>query len=208
MVAGHFHESLQPASQALRPLVLWALQVADRGRIGQWLSQERGRLRPLESGASETGGGGCALEEFCLGQLAGVLACALETSGVVAGGSVGGRVGHPRDSPAGRQRLEWALEERRGTEEGEEFKPIRRGWCLGEEKFREELLTQMSERMGAEHYGEERAETAEALAELIIAEELKLGRWQEADLKTRPKGDSVKVALAARLRSETTMTVA
>jgi hypothetical protein len=42
------------------------------------------------------------------------------------------------------------LEERSGAEEGEEFKPIRRGWCLGEEKFREELLTQMSERMGAE----------------------------------------------------------
>ena len=118
-----------------------------------------------------------------------------------------GEWGIPEDSPAGRQRLERALEERRGAEEGEEFKPIRRGWCLGEEKFREELLTQMSERMGAEHYGEERAETAEALAELIIAEELKLGRWQEADLKTRPKGDSVKVALAARLRAETTMTV-
>jgi len=48
---------------------------------------------------------------------------------------------------------------------------------------------------------------AEARAELIIAEELKRGRWQEADLKTRPKGDSVKVALAARLRAETTMTV-
>ena len=63
----------------------------------------------------------------------------------------------------------------------------------------------MSERVGAEHYGEERAETAEALAELIIVEVLK--RWQEADLKTRPKGDSVKVALAARLRAETTMTV-
>ena len=44
-------------------------------------------------------------------------------------------------------------------------------------------------------------------AELIIAEELKRGRWQEAELKTRPKGDSVKVALAARLRAETTMTV-
>ena len=44
-----------------------------------------------------------------------------------------------------------ALEERRGAEEGEEFKPIRRGWCLGEEKFREDLLMQMSERMGAEH---------------------------------------------------------
>ena len=46
----------------------------------------------------------------------------------------------------------------------------------------------MSERMGAERYGAERAETAEALAELIIAGELKRGRWQEADLKTRPKG--------------------
>jgi len=46
----------------------------------------------------------------------------------------------------------------------------------------------MSERMGAEHCGEERAETAEAMAEFIIAEELKRWRWQEADLKTRPKG--------------------
>jgi REP element-mobilizing transposase RayT len=93
-----------------------------------------------------------------------------------------GAWGIPKDSPAGRQRLERGLEERRGMEEGEEFKPIRRGWCLGDETFREELLAQMSERMGAEHYGEERAETAEALAERIIAEELKRGRWREADL--------------------------
>ena len=74
-----------------------------------------------------------------------------------------GEWGIPKDSPAERQRLERALEERRGLAEGEEFKPIRRGWCVGEEKFREELLAQMSEQMGAEHYGEERAETAEAL---------------------------------------------
>jgi hypothetical protein len=79
--------------------------------------------------------------------------------------------------------------------------------CLGEEKFREELLTQMSKRIGAEHYGEERAKTAEALAELIIAEELKRARWQKADLKNRPKGNLVKVALAERLRAETTTTV-
>jgi hypothetical protein len=78
---------------------------------------------------------------------------------------------------------------------------------LGEEEFREELPTQMSEQMGAEHYGEERVETAEALAELIIAEELKRARWQEAGLKARPKGDSAKVVLAARLRADTTMTV-
>jgi hypothetical protein len=72
---------------------------------------------------------------------------------------------------------------------------------------RQRLERALEERRGAEHSGEERAETAEALAELIIAEELKRGRWQEADLKSRPKGDSVKVAFAARWRAETTMTV-
>ena len=41
----------------------------------------------------------------------------------------------------------------------------------------------------------------------IIAEELKRGRWQEADLKTRPKAVQMKLALTARLRAETTMTV-
>jgi putative transposase len=117
-----------------------------------------------------------------------------------------GEWGIPKDSPAGRQRLEQALEERRGAEEGKEFKPIRRGWCLGEAAFRKELLAQMSERLGPEHYGEERAERAEAVAEQIIAAELKRRRWKEADLKTRPKGEPVKVALAARLRAETTLT--
>ena len=61
--------------------------------------------------------------------------------------------------------------------------------------------------MGAEHYGEERAQTAQAMAEQIIAEELKRRRWKEVALKTRPNGDPAKVALAARLRAETTMTV-
>ena len=41
----------------------------------------------------------------------------------------------------------------------------------------------------------------------IIVKELKRGRGQEAGLKTRPKGDPVKLALAARLRAETPMTV-
>ena len=68
------------------------------------------------------------------------------------------------------------------------------------------MLTQMSERMGAERYGEERAETSEALAELIIAEELKLGGGRKLISKLGPRG-SVKVALAARLRAETAMTV-
>src|SRR5450432_3851880 len=118
-----------------------------------------------------------------------------------------GEWGIPKDSPAGRRRLEQALEARRGVDQDEEVKSIRRGWCLGEETFRQELLAQMSGRMGAEHYGEERAQTAQAIAEQIIAEELKRRRWKEVALKRRPKGDPAKMALAARLRAETTMTV-
>ena len=59
---------------------------------------------------------------------------------------------------------------------------------------------------GAEHYGEERTESAEALAEQIIAEDLKRWRWKEADLKTHAKEDPTKLALAARLRAAMTMT--
>ncbi len=118
-----------------------------------------------------------------------------------------GQWGVPKDSPAGRRRLEQALEARREAEAGEEFNAIRGGWCLGEETFRQELLAQMSQRMGAEHYGVERSETAAARAERIIASELKRRRWPEAELRTRPKGDAAKLAMAARLRAETTQTV-
>ena len=118
-----------------------------------------------------------------------------------------GEYGIPKDHAAGRKQLERELEKRRGMEAGQEFKPIRRGWCLGEETFRKELLAQMSGRIGAEHYGEERAETEAAKAERIIAEELERRTWKAADLRARRKGDAKKVALAARLRKETTMTV-
>jgi len=48
---------------------------------------------------------------------------------------------------------------------------------------------------------------AEARAEGIIAEELKRLRWQAAVLNRRAKSDPGKLAMAARLRRETTMTI-
>jgi hypothetical protein len=84
---------------------------------------------------------------------------------------------------------------------------VRRGSCLGEETFRNERLAQMSEQLGAEHYGEERAETEAAKAERIIAEELKRRKWEASELRARAKGAPEKVALAARLQAETMMTV-
>ena len=118
-----------------------------------------------------------------------------------------GEMSIPKDSPAGRRELERQVEARRGAEEGGIYKPIRRGWFLGEKSFKKELLAQMKERMGAEHFGAERQETAEARAEEIIAAERQRRGWREAEWGRRTKGDAVKVSLAARLRAETVMTV-
>jgi putative transposase len=83
----------------------------------------------------------------------------------------------PKDSPGGRRELERVVELQRQAREGETYRAIRRGWCFGERAFKEELLVQMKEQLGKEHYGVERAETAEAQAEGIIAEELRRCRW-------------------------------
>jgi putative transposase len=113
----------------------------------------------------------------------------------------------PLDSAAGRRQLEAVLEAWRAEETGADYKRMRRGWCFGKDSFRKELLGQMRERLGAEHYGAERQETTEAQAEGIVAEELKRRRWREEDLGRRAKGDAGKVALATRLRAETVMTM-
>lgn len=113
----------------------------------------------------------------------------------------------PRDSVAGRRAFERMMEARRTQEEGEEFKVVRRGWCLGEEKFKQELLAQMSEKVGMHHYGGERQESGEAKAERLVADELKKRGWSEEMLKQKAKGDSVKIQIARRLRTETTMTL-
>jgi REP element-mobilizing transposase RayT len=112
-----------------------------------------------------------------------------------------------QDSAAGRRDLEQQLSERRRSESQADYKAIRRGWCLGEKTFRQELLAQMGERLGAEHYGEERGETEREKAERIIREEFKRHRWKEGDLEKRAKGERIKVKIAGRLRAETVVTV-
>jgi REP element-mobilizing transposase RayT len=118
-----------------------------------------------------------------------------------------GEHGIPLDSGAGRQQFERRMELRRASDDGEEFKSVVRGWCLGSEQFRKELLAQMSERAGAENYGPEIRESAEDKAERLIQGELKKLHWQEQDLANRLKGDPKKVGIALRLRRETTMTL-
>lgn len=108
-----------------------------------------------------------------------------------------------------RTRREFALrmEARRAAESGQEWKTIRRGWCLGGKEFRQELLAGMRERTGPNHGGEERRESEAAWAEQLVGEELKRRGWSAAELAEIPKGDAQKLRIARRLRQETTMTL-
>ena len=69
---------------------------------------------------------------------------------------------------------------------------------LGGTEFRRELLEQMAGAMGEHHDGEERWETAEAVAERIVGEELTRLGWRDNDLANRSKGDPGKVATGQR----------
>jgi putative transposase len=118
-----------------------------------------------------------------------------------------GEMGIPRDSAAGRKEFERRMELRRWEGKPEQWKRVRRGWCLGGKKFRKELLAAMAERVGESHYGEERQESGEAKAERIVEEELSRRRWTEKSLRERRKGDPEKVKMALRLRRESIMTL-
>ena len=114
----------------------------------------------------------------------------------------------PKDSAAGRRRLEEAVEQRRGAEDGDEvFKSIRRGWFYGEKEMKQELLEQMNEKMGENHDAKERRESSEEKARRILLDEMKQQDWAEKDLKRKSQGDRKKVKIAPRLRAERTVTL-
>jgi putative transposase len=113
----------------------------------------------------------------------------------------------PKDSAAGRLELENDLERRRWQEEDGNFKGIRRGWFLGSETFRKELLEQTQAKAGENHHAQMRRESAEEKARRIVQEELDKLNWSESELPARPKGDPRKVSIALRLRTETSVTL-
>jgi len=118
-----------------------------------------------------------------------------------------GEHGLPCDSKPARREFALRMELRRSTASEKEWKPVRRGWCLGEKKFRKALLKEMRSRTGPNHGGEERRETEEAWAEQLVAEELNKRRWTDAELAQSRKGDWQKLKIARRVRQETTMTL-
>lgn len=119
-----------------------------------------------------------------------------------------GEHGIQQDRAAGRQEFERRMEARRWVETDEgDLKALRHGWCLGSKEFKEEMLEKMEGKLGDNHSGEQRRETAQAKVERIIREELSRLGWQEGELATRRKNDPGKLAIAGRLRKETTLTI-
>ena len=117
-----------------------------------------------------------------------------------------GECGIPKDSAAGRRQWERRMEGRRAGDEAE-FQALQRGWYLGDEEFRQELLTQMQGKRGAEHFGPAVQESEAAQSERTVKAELKRLGWGEKDLSVRRKGDPKKVRLARFLRQKTIMTL-
>jgi hypothetical protein len=68
-------------------------------------------------------------------------------------------------------------------------------------------LEQMEDELGEDHAGALRRESGEAKTERLVGQELKRLGWTEADLAARRKSDPLKLAIAARLRKETTLSL-
>ena len=118
-----------------------------------------------------------------------------------------GEHGIVRDSAEGRQAFAERMESRRAEESGADYRALRRGWCLGSEQFRKELLAAAAEQVGPSHYGAQRQESGEAKARQMVRAGMQELGWSEKELQARPKGDKGKVRLARRLRKETTMSL-
>ena len=119
-----------------------------------------------------------------------------------------GEHGIGRDSPAGRQQFERSLERRRLEEVDEDgLREFRRAWCVGGAAFRRQCLEQVEGKVGENHPGRTRQESAQARAERIVAQELARLGWSQSELQAREKSHPWKLALGARLRRETTLTV-
>jgi REP element-mobilizing transposase RayT len=117
-----------------------------------------------------------------------------------------GEHGIKQDSVAGRRAFEQRLEARRAeARDPAPWRRVRRGWCLGTAKFKTDLLKRLAGKVRTPHAVELERQSMEAKGERIIREELKRLGWRKSELSKRPKGDPAKLAIADRLRRETTL---
>lgn len=119
-----------------------------------------------------------------------------------------GEHGIQRDNAQGRKQFEDRMEQRRQEEaDPDSAKALRRGWYLGGETFRKQMVLRMTSELREHHAGELHRASAETRAEQVLADELTRRGLRDKDLANRRKNDPVKLEIAARLRRETTLTI-
>jgi hypothetical protein len=106
-----------------------------------------------------------------------------------------------QDDAAGRARFAARLQALAAQPPSEAWVMLRRGWRMGGDAFRAELLQRLRETSG--NSADPGRMLAQEQADLIVREELARLGWTEAELARRPKGDPEKVRIARRLRAET-----
>jgi putative transposase len=119
-----------------------------------------------------------------------------------------GEHGIQDDHAKSRQEFETRMEARRLESEDEEsLRRIRRGWYLGSDEFKGQMIERMDSRLTSNHNRELRQEDAQAKGRRILSEELARLGWSAEDLVKRAKSHPEKLAIGARLRKETTLPV-
>jgi REP element-mobilizing transposase RayT len=87
-----------------------------------------------------------------------------------------------------------------------EHQPLRRGWKLGGEDFRDRLADKLARGGREGERAGERREIDHVLAERLAQSCLREVGWNLSDLERERKGDAIKVAIARELRTNTPMT--
>ena len=116
-----------------------------------------------------------------------------------------GEHGIQRDDARGRREFGRRLESQRQTTEASELAVMRTGWRLGGEDFLDRILEKWDGKLKEHHGGKEKLETDAERARRLFASELARSGWTAKQLARERKGHAVKVAIARRLREETTM---
>ncbi|MDB6031871.1 MAG: hypothetical protein JWM16_2209 [Verrucomicrobiales bacterium] len=117
--------------------------------------------------------------------------------------------GIQKDTPLGRREFERRLEQRCLVElDQEELEKYWADWCLGSPAIRKEYLGKLEcDKIGENHPGEIRREPTEAKAERFIRKESAQLGGSPQDVIAHARNDRGKLAMAARLRQETTLSI-
>ena len=116
-----------------------------------------------------------------------------------------GEHGLQRDNAQSRREFSRRMEASCPVDLAGENQPLRRGWKLGAEDFRDRLVDKLTRKADPAERARDEREIDEVLAERLVQECLREMGWSARDLEKECKGDAIKVEIARQLRVQTPM---